>query len=122
MLDLSFLNGGRQAPPPQAPEDDYARYLAEHRAQHRRGEPMSRETFERYSLGSDWLGGLKDAARKVVQTCRLMVGIHDYEYYLAHMRERHPDAEPMSRAEFYRHCLEARFPSADGAGGGRCPC
>nr|WP_275411084.1 YbdD/YjiX family protein [Jeongeupia naejangsanensis] len=83
---------------------------------------MSRAEFERYSLGSDWLAGLKDAAKKVVQTCRLMVGVHDYEYYVDHMRRQHPDATPMSREDFYRYCLEARFPSADRAAGGKCPC
>ncbi|SMC23665.1 Uncharacterized short protein YbdD, DUF466 family [Andreprevotia lacus DSM 23236] len=117
MLDLSHLLG---KPAPRG--DAYAQYLQQHAVQHGSGQPMSQADFERYSLGSDWLGGLKDAARKVVQTCRLMVGIHDYEYYLQHMRERHPDATPMSRNDFYRYCLEARFPSADRAAGGKCPC
>ncbi len=102
--------------------DAYERYLASHTASHADGMPMSRAEFERYSLGSDWLTGIREAAKKVVQTCRLMVGIHDYEYYLQHMHERHPDATPMSRNDFYRYCLEARFPSADRAAGGKCPC
>ena len=55
---------------------------------------MSEAEFERYSLGSNWLAGLRDVAKKVVQTCRLVVGIHDYEYYLDHMRSRHPEATP----------------------------
>nr|WP_154666148.1 CstA-like transporter-associated (seleno)protein [Thauera linaloolentis] len=82
---------------------------------------MSEAEFERYSLGSGWLSGLKDVAKKVVQTCRLVIGIHDYEYYLDHMRSRHPEATPFTREEFYRYCLEARFPSAERAGT-RCPC
>ncbi len=120
MLDLSSFTG-RHTPPPQ-PDDAYARYVEEHVTHHADGLPMSQSMFERYSLGSDWLSGLKDAAKKVVQTCRLMVGVHDYEYYLQHMRERHPEAQPMSREAFYRYCLEARYPSADRPGGGKCPC
>ncbi|AOX99205.1 CstA-like transporter-associated (seleno)protein [Jeongeupia sp. USM3] len=125
MLDLSFLTGGRRepAPPPAVDEgDDYQRYVLDHQRRHGAGTPMSRAEFERYSLGSDWLSGLKDAAKKVVQTCRLMVGVHDYEYYVEHMRSQHPDAVPMSREDFYRYCLDARFPSADRAAGGKCPC
>jgi uncharacterized short protein YbdD (DUF466 family) len=99
----------------------YARYLADARRGAPDGIPMSATDFERYSLGSPWLNGLKDVARKVVQTCRLMVGVHDYAYYLDHMRSRHPEATPMSREAFYRYCLEARFPSA-GRSGSRCPC
>ncbi|UXY13747.1 YbdD/YjiX family protein [Chitiniphilus purpureus] len=115
---------GRAGGTPTEPDTDeaYARYLAGHAARHEPGLPMSRGAFERYSLGADWLGGLKDAAKKLVQTCRLMVGIHDYEYYLAHMQARHPDAVPLSREAFYRHCLEARFPGADAPAGARCPC
>jgi len=99
----------------------YGRYLADLRRNDPAGIPMSAADFERYSLGSRWLNGLKDAARKLVQTCRLMVGVHDYEYYLEHMRQRHPEVTPMSREAFYRYCLEARFPSA-GKSGSRCPC
>ncbi len=99
----------------------YARYLAEARRNNPNGMPMSAADFERYSLGSRWLTGMKDVARKLVQTCRLMVGVHDYAYYLEHMRERHPEIAPMSREAFYRYCLEARFPSA-GKSGSRCPC
>ncbi len=128
MLDLSYLTGRAPAgatPPPAATDagldDAYARYVAEARAQRAGAVPMSEAEFERYSLGSNWLSGLRDAARKVVQTCRLMVGIHDYEYYLDHMRSRHPEATPLSREAFYRYCLEARFPSAERSGS-RCPC
>lgn len=111
MLDQSSLHRDDDA------DAAYARYLEAQRA--KGGVVMSRDDFERYSLGSDWLSGLRDAARKVVQTCRLMVGVHDYDYYLAHMRSRHPDDQPMSREDFYRYCLDARF----GAGSGsKCPC
>lgn len=103
-------------------DDAYAQYLLTVRASNPNGIPMSRNEFERFSLGSSWLNNLKDVAKKVVQTCRLMVGIHDYEYYVDHMRRQHPGTEPMSREDFYRYCLEARFPSNADAARGRCPC
>ncbi|WP_341646379.1 YbdD/YjiX family protein [Thauera sp. SDU_THAU2] len=135
MLDLSYLTGRKPAGAAEAPaaaageaaaaaaglDDAYARYVAETRAQQADAVPMSEAEFERYSLGSNWLSGLRDAARKVVQTCRLVIGIHDYEYYLDHMRSRHPEATPFTREEFYRYCLEARYPSAERSGS-RCPC
>lgn len=134
MLDLSFLQTGRQtgeeeqpslpvSPAMQQdvdPDDAYQRYLAEQCQITPGGLPMSRDDFERYSLGSDWLSGIRQVARKVVQTCRLMVGVHDYEYYLEHMRTRHPDATPLSRSDFYRYCLEARFPGNGNVN--KCPC
>ncbi|TAH42459.1 MAG: putative selenoprotein [Betaproteobacteria bacterium] len=129
MLDLSYLTGrGKASALPAAPpksdadlDDAYARYLAETRVRDPNAVPMPEAEFERYSLGSSWLHGLRDVAKKVVQTCRLVVGIHDYEYYLDHMRSRHPEATPFTREDFYRYCLEARFPSAERSGS-RCPC
>jgi len=129
MLDLSYL-GGRNSPAAQSGADAagtgldqaYARYAAEARAQNPQGVLMTPENFERFSLGSGWLEGFKDVAKKVVQTCRLMIGIHDYEYYLDHMRSRHPEATPLTREAFYRYCLEARYPSADRPAGSSCPC
>ncbi|WP_028450826.1 MULTISPECIES: YbdD/YjiX family protein [Chitinibacter] len=127
MLDLSFLLPKPPAAPPTsaaAREEGlsaaYARYLAEQKAASPQGQAMSAADFERYSLGSGWLTGLKDTAQKVVQTCRLMVGIHDYEYYLDHMRSQHPEATPLSREAFYRYCLDARFPGAGNVN--KCPC
>lgn len=56
---------------------------------------------------------------RVAQTARLMVGVGDYEAYLHHMRQRHPDHPPMSREAFVRRAVEARF---GGGGIKRCPC
>ncbi|MEC5397418.1 YbdD/YjiX family protein [Uliginosibacterium sp. H1] len=124
MPELGFLTSTRAAREAgeQSLHDAYAHYLADQRSTNPAGVPMSAEEFRRYSLGSDWLSDVRDMAKKVVQTCRLMVGIHDYEYYLAHMRERHPDAVPLTRDAFYRYCLEARYPSDTRRGSGRCPC
>jgi len=64
---------------------------------------------------------LKPVLRRAAQTLRLMVGVGDYDQYLAHMRAHHPELAPMSRAEYFRHCQAARYPSADGSIK-RCPC
>lgn len=55
------------------------------------------------------------------QSFRLMVGVHDYQTYLKHMREHHPGQTPMDERAFHRYCLEARFPSQAGKLG-KCPC
>lgn len=55
------------------------------------------------------------------QSFRLMVGVHDYQTYLKHMREKHPEQTPMDERAFHRYCLDARFPSQAGKLG-KCPC
>ncbi|MDN0074763.1 YbdD/YjiX family protein [Crenobacter sp. SG2303] len=56
--------------------------------------------------------------RQAVATARLMVGVKDYDAYVARRRRFNPDAPVMTRDEFFRACQEARF----GKGNGRCPC
>lgn len=51
------------------------------------------------------------------QTARLMVGMPDYDAYLRHMREHHPDRSAMDRVAFFRDRQEARY---GGKNGGRC--
>ena len=64
-------------------------------------------------LGDD----LRNAGRYLGQTLRLMVGLPDYDTYVAHMRLTHPDSPPMSYEEFFRERQDARY----GAGRGiRC--
>nr|MBA2814433.1 Small protein YbdD [Candidatus Pantoea persica] len=61
---------------------------------------------------------LSAAARRLwhglQQSFRLMVGVQDYQNYLQHMRQHHPDLPPMSEREFHSYCLDARFPSQAG--------
>jgi len=40
---------------------------------------------------------------------RRVIGAPDYDGYLAHMRERHPELEPLTRGEFIASCLSARY-------------
>jgi len=72
------------------------------------------------SRGIDSMGNLLTKIRGVMrianQTARLMVGIPDYENYVRHMREKHPDQTPMSYELFFRERQNARY----GSGNGRC--
>ena len=51
------------------------------------------------------------------QMARMMVGVPDYDAYLRHMREAHPDRAPMDRVAFFRERQEARY---GGKNGGKC--
>ena len=59
--------------------------------------------------------------QRLQQSFRLMVGVPDYQTYLTHMQTHHPDLEAMDAKTFYRHCVDARYPSA-GGGMKKCPC
>ena len=59
--------------------------------------------------------------QRLQQSFRLMVGVPDYQNYLEHMAKHHPDLEAMDAKTFYRHCVDARYPSA-GGGIKKCPC
>lgn len=59
---------------------------------------------------------LRGAWRLLAQTGRLIVGVPDYDLYLAHMRRTHPDTPPMTREAFFANRLEARY----GRGASRC--
>ena len=52
----------------------------------------------------------------LVHAGRMLVGMPDYDTYLAHLRAHHPGREPMSREQFFRSRQEARY----GGGTGRC--
>jgi uncharacterized short protein YbdD (DUF466 family) len=60
-----------------------------------------------------FLAGLRAKARA---GARLAVGVPDYEAYLAHLRQHHPDREPPSYAAFFRERQDARY----GKGRVRC--
>jgi uncharacterized short protein YbdD (DUF466 family) len=49
-------------------------------------------------------------------TARLMIGIPDYDTYVAHCRQHHPDRSPMSREAFLRDRLAARYAGTAGRG------
>ena len=47
--------------------------------------------------------------RYVGQTLRLMVGLPEYDAYVAHMKETHPEADVMTYEAFFRERQEARY-------------
>lgn len=49
------------------------------------------------------------------QAARMLVGMPDYDTYVAHMRDNHPDQPVMSHKEFFRERQDARY----GGGKGR---
>jgi uncharacterized short protein YbdD (DUF466 family) len=55
--------------------------------------------------------------RRLVQTARLCCGIPDYDNYVRHMTEKHPDRPVMDYPTFFRERQEARF---GGGKGFRC--
>jgi uncharacterized short protein YbdD (DUF466 family) len=54
---------------------------------------------------------LAQAGRYLGQSMRLMVGMPEYDTYLAHMEKNHPDEPAMSYEEFFRERQEARYGS-----------
>lgn len=63
---------------------------------------------------------LSDAGRYLGQAMRMMVGLPDYETYLAHMETMHPDQPVMSYEEFFRERQEARYGGGNGRIGRCC--
>jgi uncharacterized short protein YbdD (DUF466 family) len=62
---------------------------------------------------SEALASYTDVARStseaIARTMRTIVGVPDYENYLAHVLEHHPDRIPMTREEFTQDRLENRY-------------
>jgi uncharacterized short protein YbdD (DUF466 family) len=54
------------------------------------------------------------------QTARLMVGIPDYDAYVAHRRANHPDQPIMTYVEFFRERQQARYAVGKGRFRGCC--
>ncbi|MFT3806838.1 YbdD/YjiX family protein [Arenimonas sp.] len=54
--------------------------------------------------------------RRARDSARITIGVPDYEAYLRHARQHHPEREPMSYAEFFADRQSARYRGT----GGRC--
>jgi len=50
------------------------------------------------------------------QTARSIIGVPDYDTYLRHCREHHPERAPMTYQEFFTERQNARYRGT----GGRC--
>jgi uncharacterized short protein YbdD (DUF466 family) len=55
------------------------------------------------------LSRVREALRITATVIRRIVGVPDYERYVAHVRERHAGVIPMSREEFERSRLEDKY-------------
>ncbi|MGQ0764322.1 MAG: YbdD/YjiX family protein [Gemmatimonadota bacterium] len=62
------------------------------------------------------LRGLGDRMRGALSVLRRIIGAPDYELYLRHHTSCHPDANPLSREDFTRQRLDARYSTP----GNRC--
>ena len=56
--------------------------------------------------------------RRMVQTARLCCGVPDYDAYVRHLREQHPERPVPDYATFFRQRQDARY--AGRGGGFRC--
>jgi uncharacterized short protein YbdD (DUF466 family) len=60
------------------------------------------------------------ACEMVVKTARLMVGVPDYDAYVAHRRVNHPGLPIMTYKEFFRERQDARYAVGKGRFRGCC--
>jgi uncharacterized short protein YbdD (DUF466 family) len=56
----------------------------------------------------------------VTRTARLMVGVPDYDNYVAHRQANHPGQAVMTYEEFFRERQEARYAVGKGRFRGCC--
>ncbi|WP_439814250.1 YbdD/YjiX family protein [Zavarzinia sp. CC-PAN008] len=61
-------------------------------------------------------GPLRQAWTCACQMAGLMVGLPDYDAYVAHRQANHPGLEVMTRAEFVRERQAKRYGGGPGAG------
>jgi uncharacterized short protein YbdD (DUF466 family) len=65
-----------------------------------------------------------DAARAArywsTRTARLMIGVPDYDTYVAHRQAKHPDQPIMTYVEFFRERQDARYALGKGRFRGCC--
>lgn len=47
--------------------------------------------------------------RRLRQTLYLMVGMPDYDVYVAHLKAKHPDRPIPDRKSFARDCVQRRY-------------
>ena len=64
---------------------------------------------ERRVPGDGHASGFRDAVSRALRTVRTIIGAPDYDRYLEHMRDHHPDCDVASRDEFMRQRLETRY-------------
>ncbi|MET0431255.1 MAG: YbdD/YjiX family protein [Hyphomicrobium sp.] len=63
---------------------------------------------------------LRALAQGLARTARLMVGLPDYDAYVAHRRRTHPGEPIMSYEDFFRERQASRYDVSDGKIGRCC--
>jgi uncharacterized short protein YbdD (DUF466 family) len=66
------------------------------------------------------LDGLRPLLRRFGETARLMVGVPDYDTYVAHRRLAHPGEPVMSYEQFFRNRQDSRYAVGKGKFRGCC--
>jgi len=56
----------------------------------------------------------------MARTARLMVGVPDYDNYVAHRQQHHPEQPIMTHAEFFSERMNARYTIEKGRFKGCC--
>ncbi len=64
----------------------------------------------------DWRAILRAHWRRAVQIGRASIGVPDYDTYVAHILQQHPERTPMTYEAFFVERQNARYKG----GGGRC--
>lgn len=58
----------------------------------------------------------KSRVERAAKVLRYIIGVPDYDRYVAHVRTHHPDATPMCRTDFERMRITDKYSRP----GGRC--
>ncbi len=58
--------------------------------------------------------------KRLREGARLMIGVPDYDTYVAHMHEAHPGQPVMNYADFFRERQSARYGEGTSTRGFRC--
>lgn len=61
-----------------------------------------------------FMGSFKRLLQGFMRTARLMVGLPDYETYVAHRKHSHPGEPVMTYAEFFRERQQSRHAGGSG--------
>jgi uncharacterized short protein YbdD (DUF466 family) len=55
------------------------------------------------------VAGVRETLRRAAAVVRRVIGVPDYERYLAHVRQCHPDQQPLTRQQFEESRLHDKY-------------
>jgi uncharacterized short protein YbdD (DUF466 family) len=65
---------------------------------------------------NDFISSARDKIERAACILRRVIGVPDYDRYVAHVNAHHPGAQPMSRDEFVKQRMIDKYSRP----GGRC--